>query len=154
MSKLLEKIKNDLNQALKAKKAAEVSVLRLLLADLQNREIALRQAQDKKLTNEEVVAAIRKQLKLRKEAIAEYQKGGREDLESKEREEMKILSKYLPQMLSPEEIEKIIDASIEKTGAKSAQDFGKVMGEAMKSLKGQADGTEVAKIVKDHLSKL
>ena len=103
MSKLLEKIKNDLNRALKAKKAAEVSVLRFLLADIHNREI------EKKgeLTDEEVVAAIRKQIKLRKESVAEFKKGKREDLARKEGSEIEILSKYLPQTLSPEEIEKL-----------------------------------------------
>lgn len=148
MSALLEKIKTDLNQALKAKKADEVSVLRFLLADLHNREI------EKKgeLSDEDVVAGLRKQVKVRKEAIEEFKKGEREDLARKESSEVKILSKYLPQMLSPEEVEKIVDTSIEKTGAKSAQDFGKVMGEVMKTLKGQAEGNLVAELVKKKLS--
>jgi hypothetical protein len=148
MSKLLEKIKNDLNQTLKAKKAAEVSVLRFLLADLHNREI------EKKgeLTDGEVVATIRKQVKLRKESVAAFKKGKRDDLVQKEREEIEILSKYLPQTLSSNEIEKAVDASIKKTGAKSTQDFGKVMGETMKALKGQAEGNVVAELVKKKLS--
>jgi uncharacterized protein YqeY len=148
MSALLEKIKTDLNQALKAKKADEVTVLRFLLADLHNREI------EKKgeLSDEDVVAVIRKQVKQGKEAIEEFKKGEREDLARKEGNEVEILNKYLPQMFSSEEVEKIVDASIEKTGAKSAQDFGKVMGEVMKTLKGQADGTEVARIVKAKLA--
>ena len=148
MSKLLEKIKTDLYQALKGKKTTEVSVLRFLLADLHNRKIEKRE----KLTDEEVVKAIRKQIKLRKEAIAEYQKGKRDDLVQKERNEMKILSKYLPQMISPEKLEKVIDASIKKTGAKTAQDFGKVMGEVMGQLKGKADGAKVAELVKERLA--
>jgi len=152
MSKLSDKIKNDLNLSLKAKKADEVLVLRFLLADLHNQEIALRQAQDKNLTDEEVIAIIRKQIKQRKEAIEEFKKGKREDLVQKESNEVEILSKYLPQMLSPEEIERIVQASIVKTNAKSAQDFGKVMGEAMKELKGQAEGNAVAELVKKKLS--
>ena len=148
MSKLLEKIKNDLNQALKAKKAAEVSVLRFLLADLQNREIEKKE----ELNDEEVVATIRKQVRLRKESVTEFKKGKRDDLVQKERDEIEILSKYLPQTLSSDEIEKAVDASIKKTGAKSAQDFGKVMGEAMKALKGQAEGNVVAELVKKKLS--
>jgi uncharacterized protein YqeY len=150
MNALLEKIKTDLNQALKAKKADEVAVLRFLLADLHNREIALRQAQGK-ITDEEVVAVIRKQVKQRKEAIAEFQQGEREDLAQKESHEIEILSKYLPQTLSADEIEKVVEASIEKTGAKSAQDFGKVMGEVMEELKGKAEGQIVAELVKKHL---
>ncbi len=160
MSELLEKIKNDLNQALKAKKADEVAVLRFLLADLHNREIALRQPSTRaqaegaqgKITDEEVIAVIRKQVKQGKEAIAEFQQGKREDLAQKESNEIEILSKYLPQMMAAEEIEKIIQSSIEKTGAKSAQDFGKVMGEVMKELGGKAEGAEVAKLVKAKLA--
>ena len=148
MSKLLEKIKNDSNQALKAKKADEVSVLRFLLADLHNREI------EKKgeLTDEEVVAVIRKQVKQRKEAIEEFKKGNREDLVQKESSEVEILSKYLPQMIAAEEIEKVVQASISKTNAKSAQDFGRVMAEVMKELKGRAEGNLVAELVKKNLS--
>ncbi len=148
MNNLSEKIKNDLNQSLKAKKAEETSVLRFLLADLHNREI------EKKgeLTDEEVIAVIRKQIKQRKEAIEEFKKGKREDLVQKESSEVEILSKYLPQMIAPEEIERIVQASIVKTNAKSAQDFGKVMGEAMKELKGQAEGNLVAELVKKKLS--
>ena len=103
------------------------------------------------MTDEEVVAAIRKQIKLRKESVAEFKKGKREDLARKEGSEIEILSKYLPQTLSPEEIEKIISTSIKKTGAKSAQDFGKVRGEAMKALNGQAEGNVVAELVKKRL---
>jgi uncharacterized protein YqeY len=148
MSALLEKIKTDLNQALKAKKADEVSVLRFLLADLHNREI------EKKgeLSDEEVVAVIRKQVKQGKEAIEEFKKGERNDLAQKESHEIGILSKYLPQTLSADEIKKVVEASILKTGAKSAQDFGKVMGEVMKEVKGKADGTEVVRIVKAKLA--
>lgn len=148
MSELFGKIKNDLNQALKAKKADEVLVLRFLLADLHNREI------EKKgeLDDEEVVAVIRKQVKQRKEAIEEFQQGKREDLAQKESQEIEILSKYLPQMISAEELERVIDASIDKTNAKSAQDFGKVMGEVMKELKGRAEGNLMAELVKKKLS--
>ena len=70
----------------------------------------------------------------------------------KESQEIEILSKYLPQMISAEELERVVDASIDKTNAKSAQDFGKVMGEVMKELKGRAEGNFVAELVKEKLS--
>ncbi len=148
MSELLKKIKTDLNQALKKKETVRVSVLRFLLSALHNKEI------EKKgeLTDEEVVSVIQKQIKLRKEAIENYQKGKRDDLAKKEREEKEILSNYLPQMISSEELEKIISDLIKKTNAKGPQDFGKVMGEVMKQVKGKADGSEVARLVKEKLA--
>jgi uncharacterized protein YqeY len=162
MTQLLKKIRTDLNQALKAKKTDEVSVLRFLLSALHNKEIALRQAptpaeasagkQGKKLTDEEVIAIIRKQIKQRKESINEFEKGKRDDLVQKERGEMKILSKYLPQMISPQELEEIVNLKIKQLGTKGKQDFGKVMAEVMKEVKGKADGEEVARLVKERLA--
>lgn len=149
MTQLLEKIRTDLSQALKEKKEIEVSALRLLLAEVHNKEIE----KQGELIEEEVIGVIRKQIRLRQEAIESYQKGERKDLEQKERDEMKILSKYLPQMISPQELEKIVDSKIKQLGAKGPQDFGKVMGEVMKEVKGQADGAEVAKLVKERLTK-
>lgn len=147
MSQLLEKIKSDYTQALKEKRVEEVSVLRFLLSDLHNKEIEKRGD----LVDEEVIAVLQKQMKIRKEAIEGFELGKREDLANKEKAEAVILSKYLPQMISPEELEKIIDSAIARTEAQGPQDMGRVIGEVMKEVKGKAEGQVVADLVKKHL---
>jgi len=146
---MLEKIKTDLKTALKGKDETTVSTLRLLLAAIHNKEIELKKRG--KLKNEEVVAVIRQQVKQRRESIEAYQKGKRDDLVEKEKQELDILSKYLPQQISSGELEKIVGQTIEETGASGSTDFGKVIGAVMGKVKGRADGSEVAKIVKEKL---
>lgn len=147
-----DKIQKDLNQALKDKDEITVSTLRLLLSEIHNREIALRGAQGKNLNNEEVVKTIRQQIKQREEAIEAYQKGGRNDLVEKEKRELSILNKYLPQQLTPKKLEVTIQSAVEEVGAKSMADFGKVMGAVMAKVKGRAEGKAVSEAVKKVLS--
>jgi len=141
---LEEKIRQDLNQALKEKDELKVATLRFCLAEIRNFWLQ----KQKELTDNDVVEVICRQVKLRKEAIEAYQKGSRNDLAEKESKELEILSKYLPQQLNPEDLEKIIKETISEIGAKSAGDFGKVMGVVMSRLKGQAEGSVVAAEVK------
>jgi len=148
MSQLLEKIKSDYTQAFKEKRVDEVSVLRFLLADLHNKEIEKRG----ELVDEEVIAVLQKQMKIRKEAIEGFVLGKREDLANKEKAEAVILSKYLPQMISLEELEKMVDSAIARTGAQGPQDTGRVIGEVMKEIQGRAEGQVVADLVKKHLA--
>ena len=148
MSQLLEKIKSDYTQAFKEKRVDEVSVLRFLLADLHNKEIEKRG----ELVDEEVIAVLQKQMKIRKEAIEGFELGKREDLANKEKAEAVILSKYLPQMISLEELEKMVDSAIARTGAQGPQDTGRVIGEVMKEIQGRAEGQVVADLVKKHLA--
>lgn len=143
-----EKIQSDLNQALKDKKEVEVSTLRLLLAEIHNQEIA-KQAE---LTKEDIIKVVQKEVKRRKEAIEAYQKGKRDDLVTKEKEELRILNKYLPQQMSSQELETIIQSVIKEIGASSMSDFGKVMGAVMGRVKGQADGKAVSGAVKKALA--
>lgn len=144
---LLKQIQTDLAIALKAKNPAVVSILRFLLAEIHNREIQ-KQA---KLTDEDVVGVIRQQNKQQRESIEAYQKGNRDDLVAKEKEELEILSKYLPQQLPTPELEKIVKEVISQTGATGPGDFGKVMGMVMGKIKGQIDGARVAEMVKQCL---
>lgn len=144
-----EKIQSDLNQALKSKKEIEVSTLRLLLSEIHNQEIAKQAA----LTEEDITEVVQKEIKKRKEAIEAYQKGKRDDLVAKEKQELAILNKYLPQQLSSKELEVIIHSVIKETGASSTSDFGKVMGAVMARVKGQADGKVVSESVKKALSR-
>ena len=147
MPKLESQIKDDLKTALKSKEELTVSVLRMLMADIKN--AAIEKKED--LDDEEVTQAVTKAVKQRKDAIASFQEGGRDELAAKEEKEIEILQKYLPEQLSEEEIAKVVDGVIKSTGASSAAEFGKVMGPVMSKLKGQADGQVVNKIVKEKL---
>ena len=137
------KIQSDLNQAIKNKKEVEISTLRLLLAEIHNQEIA-KQAE---LNEEDIILVVQKEVKKRKEAIEAYQKGKREDLVAKEKQELKILNKYLPQQLTAQELEVIIQSVIKETGASGMSDFGKVMGAVMAKVKSKANGKAVNKVV-------
>ncbi len=141
---LLEQIQKDLTEALKGKNEAVVSTLRLLLSEIHNRQIE-KQAE---LTDEEVVGVLRKEVKKRQESIEAYEKGGRQELADKEKKELEILSKYLPQEMDSQELEKIVKEVIEEVGAKGPGDFGRVMGVVMGKGKGRIDGSKVAEAVK------
>ena len=148
MSKLETQLKDDLKTALKSEEELTVSVLRMLMADVKN--TAIEKKDD--LTDEEVIKTITKAVKQRKDAIASFKEGGRDESAAKEQKEIEILQKYLPEQMSEEEVAKIIDEVVKSTGASSAANFGKVMGAAMGKLKGKADGQLVNKIVKEKLN--
>ena len=142
-----------LNKALKEKDATKVSTLRLLLAAFHNREIEKRtRKQDPILKEEDILNILLSEIKKRKEAAEIYEKGERLDLAEKEKNELKIIQEYLPKPLSGEELEKIITQVIKETGAAFQKDFGRVMGEVMKQVKGKAEGLEVSRLIKEKLS--
>lgn len=149
MAKLLEKINQDLKQAMKSKDTGTTSVLRLLIAAWRNQEITLRQGQAVELTEAQAIETVSSEIKKRRDSIEAYTKGGRQELADKEAGEIKILEKYLPEQLAEIELEKIIKEII---GA-GASDFGKVMGQAMAKVKGRADGVKVGALVKKLLMK-
>jgi len=137
---------------MKAGQEFEVGVFRFLLASLHNKEIEKKgKGLESTLSDDEAIEVLSREAKKRKEAIEAYEKGNRTDLAQKETKELEIIEKYLPEQLSEEEIEKIITAAIKKTGAVTVKDFGKVMGEAMKELKGKADASLVSKIVRKRI---
>jgi uncharacterized protein YqeY len=163
---LKEKIQKDLFLAMKEKKEIEVSVLRLLLNSIFNKEkekryrIAKENPEIEKenlekksqLSEEEILKVIHSEIKKRKEAIFQFEKGKREDLLEKEKKEIEILKRYLPEQLSQKDIEKMAKEEIEKIGAKSLKDMGKVMASLMPKIKGRAEDSLVAEIVKRLLS--
>ncbi len=167
MENLKQKIQGDLTQAVKTGEEITRSTLRVLLASIltrekekrykiskENKEINENELVEKSnLTDEEIIEVISSEVKKRKDAIVEFEKGKREDLVNKEKSEIEILQKYLPEQLSEEEIKKLVKESIEKTRAKEIKDMGKVMAEIMQKVKGKADGNLVSKIVKELLSK-
>lgn len=146
---LLEQIKGELMEAMKARNDSKVSTLRFLLAQIQNKTIEKKQ----ELTDEDVVLVIQKQAKKSQESIEAFKQGGREDLVGKEQSELDILSKYLPQQISMDELRKIVQQTATEVGAVSPADFGKVMGMVMGKVKGQADGNQVTEIVKETLNR-
>jgi len=141
---LLEQIQNDLKTALKEKNELQVSTLRLLLSETHNRQIE-KQAE---LVDEDIVVVLRKEAKKRQESVEAYEKGGRQELADKESKELIILSKYLPQEMDPQELEKMVKETIDEVRAQGAGDFGKVMGVIMGKVKGRIDGSKVSDAVK------
>ncbi|TSC95150.1 MAG: hypothetical protein CEN87_162 [Parcubacteria group bacterium Licking1014_1] len=109
-------------------------------------------AKDSFLTDEEIIDVISSEIKKRKDAIALYEKGNRQELADKEKKEAAILQKYLPEQIPADELKKIIGESINKTGANGIKDMGKVMQDLMSKVKGRADSGEISKIVKELLS--
>lgn len=139
-------IREDLKTALKGGDAFRSSVLRMALAAVSNKEIQLLK-KGVGLSDKEVEEVIRAEVKKRKDAAAEFSKGGREDLAVKETKEAEVLSAYLPPELSDEEIERIVKDGIREAGATSKADFGKVMKTVMPVLKGKASGDRISAIL-------
>lgn len=146
---LEEKINNDLKQAMKAKEALKVSCLRMIMADIHNAFIA----KQRKLTDEDIIEIMQKQVKQHKDSIDGFKKGNRQDLVDKEAKEIEIIQGYLPEPLSPDEIADIVKKIIDETGAQGVKDMGRVMGAVMSKLKGKADGNLVRAIVNEQLAK-
>ena len=152
---LEKRIKLDLKSAMFAKKELEVSVLRQLLAAVLNKEKEKRfkskEEKEAYLTDQEFMEVILSEAKKRREAIDLFTKGGRADLAEKEKRELEILGKYMPEQMTAEEIKKLVMEAISKVGAKEMKDMGKVMAELMPKVKGKADGNLVGSIVKESL---
>ena len=144
---LEEQIQDDLKISMKSGDEVRRTVLRMLNAEIKNAEIVKKSV----LGSDEILEVIFRSVKRHKDSIEQYQKGGRDDLTKQEEKELKILQKYLPEQMGEEEIRKIIQEAIKKFGVTEVSDFGKVMGIAMKELKGKADGNLVSKIVKEEL---
>ena len=163
---LKEKIKEDLRNFIKENKKIEISALRMLLAAILVKEKEKRAdivkkdknicekniEKESQLDREEIIKIIFSEIKKRKESILNYEKGERQDLAEEEKEELKILEKYLPEQIKDDEIEKIAKEIIEKTEASEIKDMGRVMKETMNRVKGKADGARVSSIVKNLLS--
>ncbi|MBC7320888.1 GatB/YqeY domain-containing protein [bacterium] len=142
---LLERINKDYIEAKKNHDTLRESVLNLLKSNIKYKEIEAK-GKGKTLEDNDIIDLIKQEIKKRKESIELYKQGGRQELVEKESLELKILQEYLPEQLSEEEIRAILVKIIENIGAVNMKDFGKVMKEAMKDLKGKADGETIRKI--------
>ncbi|MCT3114983.1 GatB/YqeY domain-containing protein [Leuconostoc lactis] len=145
---LLETLNADMKQAMKDKNKEALSVIRMVKSTVMNEQISL----GHDLTPEEELTVLSREVKQRQDSLAEFEKGGREDLAAGIRSELTILAKYLPAQLTEEEIVAIVAAAIEQTGATDPKDMGKVMGVVTPQVKGKADGKVVADLVKATLA--
>ena len=134
--------------AMRAKDAARLSTIRLLLAAIKQREVDERI----ELDDAAVVGVIEKMIKQRRESIVQFEKGARQDLAEVEKAEVQVLSAYLPAQMGDAEIQKQIDSVISETGASSAKDMGKVMAALKARLAGKADMGKVSSLVKTKLA--
>jgi uncharacterized protein YqeY len=139
----MKKIQEDLKKAVKAQDRAQVSTLRMLLSALKNAELEERE----ELTEEKELAVLSTYARRVKESITEFEKGDRDDLVAKEKAELEIVMRYLPEQLSDEEIENEVKKVIDEVQAEGPKDMGRVMGEMMKRFKGRVDGKSVNRIV-------
>lgn len=145
---LQERLLQDLKSAMKSGDKVRVETIRLLRAQLKNAQIA----KGGELSPEEEMGVLTKAVKKGKEAMELYQKGDRMDLFRKEERQLKIISEYLPKPLTREEVEEVVSRIIQRVGAIGLKDLGKVMPEAMKELRGRADGKLVQQIAREKLS--
>jgi uncharacterized protein YqeY len=145
---LLERINNDVKQAMKNKEKDKLSVIRMIKASLQNEALKI----GHELTDEEELIVLTRELKQRKDSLREFEKAGREDLVEKIHTELKYVELYMPEQLSEEEVAEIVKQAISETGASSKAEMGKVMAVVMPKVKGKADGSLVNKLVQQHLS--
>lgn len=146
---LTEKIESDFKEAMRAKDAARLSTLRMLKSAIQYYKIEKKQ---EKLTDGDVTAVIKKQIKQRQDSIDGFEKGGRADLVDKEKAELAVLKSYLPEELSQAQTEEIVKAVIAEVGATTKADMGKVMKAVQAKTAGRADNRLVSQIVSAHLA--
>lgn len=147
MISLKERLDQAFKEAIKGQQKTVLSTLRMLKTAIRNKEVEVRHP----LSEAEILAVINSQAKQRRDSVAEYQKAGRQDLASKEEEELSILLSFLPAQMNPEELEAEVVRIITQVGASTPKDLGKVMKTAMAELAGRADGKVVQEIVRRRL---
>lgn len=146
---LLDRLNDDMKQAMKNKEKEKLTTIRMVKSALQNEGIKLQQ---QSLSEEAELTVLTRELKQRKDSLLEFEKAGREDLVDKIKGEIAVLEAYLPQQLSEEELTAVIKQAIADTGAASKADMGKVMGAVIPKVKGKADGSLVNKLVSQLLA--
>ena len=151
---LKDKIDNDYKKVLKAKDKGKISTFRLILSSIKDLEILNRSGPNKKgIDSEDIKKLLKKMIKQRFESIEIYRKNNRQDLLEVEEGEVQILESYLPKQLSEEETNKICNEIIQKIGANSIKDMGKIMGELRKNYSDTIDFSKAGSILKELLNK-
>jgi uncharacterized protein YqeY len=145
---LLDRLHEDMKQAMKNKEKMRLTVIRMVKASIQNEKIKL----GKDLTEDEELTVLSRELKQRKDSLQEFEKAGRNDLVENLSEEIVVINDYMPEQLTAEELEAVVKETISQVGATSKADMGKVMGAIMPKVKGKADGGLVNRLVQQNLS--
>src|SRR2546430_2273665 len=148
---LSERVDEDLKEAMRARNASKLGVLRMLKSALTYAAIEKSGAEGK-LTDAEAAQAIRKQVKQRQDSIESFEKGGRAELAAKEKEELSILNTYLPQAMSADELAKVVRETIAEVGATSKAQMGAVMKALQTKVAGRADGKTLSQEVQKQLN--
>ena len=145
---MVEKLKNDMIEAMKNKEKERLTVIRMVKAAMDQEHIDHK----KEINDDLLIDVVNKQIKMRKDSIVEFEKGNRNDLIEKTQNEIAILEKYLPEQLSEDEVKKIIEEIFEEVKPQGQKDMGKVMKEPTGKLKGKTDMKSVSEIIKNKLS--
>lgn len=148
MTALLARIEAELKEAMLAKEAVRRDALRLILSSLRSAEKDMQ----RELSSDEELQVLQRERKRRVEAIDAFRAAGREEQAEKEEDELDVLEEFMPEPMSEEEIEAIVDGVIAEVGATSLRDIGRVMADVMPQVSGRADGGAVSQIVKEKLA--
>lgn len=150
---LRERLNEALKQAMRDKETRKVATLRLILAAIKDRDIALRGEEASESDDDALIAQIlSKMVKQRNDSIEAYEEAGRCELAEQEREEIKIIQSFLPEPMDDDEIQEACDKVIAEVGAKGLKDIGRCMGELKKRYAGRMDFAKASAIIKDALS--
>lgn len=145
---LKDRLMADMKTAMKARQKEKLTVIRSMRSAIRQAEIDGKT----ELDDDGVISIISKELKMRQDSLAEFQKGGRDDLVAKTKEEIAVIMPYLPEQLSEDAIKALVKDAVTKTGASSPKDMGKIMKLIMPEVKGKADGKLVNSIVREMLN--
>jgi hypothetical protein len=146
---LKERLMSDLKDAMREGDQIRKDAIRMIRADIKNREIE----RQEEITDEEIIEIISQEVKRRREAIEMFEKAGRDDLVNKEKAQLEVILSYRPEQLSREEIEEVVQNIADDMNATSMRQMGPVMGRAMSKLKGRADGHVVNEVAREILSR-
>ncbi len=149
---LRDDINNAVKEAMKAKDERKLSTLRMVNSTLKNADIEARGQSKPPLSDEDILGVLQKMIKQRQESVELYDKGGRPELAAQEREEIAIISVYLPKQMSEDEVKAVIATTIKDTGAASMKDMGKVIAELKAKYAGQMDFGKASGLVKAALA--
>ncbi len=147
MEPLRRRIQEDMKAALRARDKRRLGIVRLILAAIQQREVDERI----ELDETQALAVLERMIKQRRDSLAQFQAGGRQDLADQEGYEIEVIQSYLPPLLSATELNTLVDEVVREMGARSPQDMGKVMGALRPRIQGRADMRQASDLVRDRL---
>ncbi len=145
---ILDRLKSDMIHATKARESERLGVIRFVRSEMQNRAIEL----GRELEDDDALEVLARLAKKHREAIEQFGGAGRDDLVAKEKAALVVVSEYLPEQLSEEEVSSLVDEAVAETGATSVRDIGLVMKTVMPRVKGRADGKVVKTVVQERLA--